>query len=198
MTKLLIATHNADKVTEIKHLLDGMDLEFTTLSAYPLIPQTIEDADSLEGNALKKAEEAFRATGLPAVADDTGLEVFYLNGAPGVYSSRYAGERATYADNRQKLLDCLRGVPPRRRAARFRTMVAFVPSPGKAHIFEGVCPGVIIEKERGSGGFGYDPIFLPDGYDETFAEMELSRKNTLSHRARAFQSFAEFLRSGKW
>jgi XTP/dITP diphosphohydrolase len=198
MTKLLIATHNADKVTEIRHLLDGMDFELATLSAYPLIAQTVEDADSLEGNALKKAEEAFRATGLPAVADDTGLEVFYLDGAPGVYSSRFAGERATYADNRHKLLNCLRGVPPRRRGARFRTMVAFVPSSGKAHFFEGVCPGVILEKERGSGGFGYDPIFLPQGCDETFAEMELARKNTLSHRARAFQSLVDFLRSGKW
>jgi XTP/dITP diphosphohydrolase len=198
MTKLLIATHNADKVVEINGILAGTGVELVPLTAYPSVPPTVEDADTLEGNAAKKAEEAFRATGIPSVADDTGLEVFYLNGAPGVLSSRYAGEGATYADNRQKLLRSLRGVPPRRRGARFRTVVAFVPAPGKAHFFEGICPGVIIECERGGGGFGYDPIFLPEGYNETFGEMELARKNTLSHRARAFQSFAEFLRSGKW
>ena len=198
MTQLLIATHNSDKVEEIRGILFGVNLALVPLTDFPSIPPTVEDAGTLEGNALKKAEEAFRATGIPAVADDTGLEVFYLNGAPGVLSSRYAGENATYADNRQKLLSRLRGVPPRRRGARFRTVVAFVPSEGKYHLFEGVCSGVIIEKERGEGGFGYDPIFLPDGYSETFAQMQLAHKNTLSHRARAFQSFGEFLRREQW
>jgi XTP/dITP diphosphohydrolase len=196
MTRLLIATHNADKVKEINGILAGLSIELVPLNTFPNVPPTVEDADSLEGNALKKAEEAFRATGIPSAADDTGLEVFYLNDAPGVWSSRYAGEGATYAGNRQKLLKNLRGVPPRRRTARFRTVVAFVPSAGKAHLFEGICPGTIIEHERGAGGFGYDAIFLPEGYDETFGEMALDKKNTLSHRARAFQKFAEFLRSG--
>jgi len=198
MTRLLIATHNKDKVEEIRGILAGLHLSLVPMTDYPAIPQTLEDADTLEGNALKKAEEAFRATSIPAAADDTGLEVFYLNGEPGVFSSRYAGEGATYAGNRRKLLSRLRGVPPRRRGARFRTVVAFVPANGTHYLFEGICPGVIIEKEQGFGGFGYDPIFLPDGYAETFGEMALAQKNTLSHRARAFQKFAEFLRQGKW
>ena len=198
MKQLLIATHNLDKVKEIRGILAGLDVTLSPLAEYPAVPPTVEDADTLAGNALKKAEEAFRATGLPTAADDTGLEVFYLNGEPGVYSSRYAGEGASYADNRKKLLKQLRGVPPRRRGAQFRTVVAFVPKAGVQHLFEGVCPGVIIEQERGDGGFGYDSIFLPDGHAETFGEMPLSLKNTLSHRARAFTNFAEFLRRGAW
>lgn len=196
MNRLLIATHNPDKVKEIRGILAGLDIALVTLEDYPAVQPTVEDADTLEGNALKKAGEAFRATGIPTVADDTGLEVFYLNGEPGVYSSRYAGPGATYAGNRKKLLERLRGVPPRRRGARFRTVVAFVPYAGTHHLFEGACPGVIVEQERGDGGFGYDPIFLPDGYTETFGEMQLSLKNTLSHRARAFMNFADFLRRG--
>jgi XTP/dITP diphosphohydrolase len=198
MRQLLIATRNKDKIEEIRGILDGLECTLIPLSSFPAIPRTLEDAPDLEGNALKKAPEAVRATGIPAVADDTGLEVFYLNDAPGVFSSRYAGDGATYADNRQKLLNRLRGVPPRRRGAQFRTVVAFVPAEGAHHLFEGTCPGVIIEEERGSGGFGYDAIFLPDGFTETFGEMELAKKNTLSHRARAFQKLSDFLRQGKW
>ncbi len=198
MKKLLIATHNADKVKEIRGILTGLDLNLVTLDEAGTFPPTVEDAPTLQGNALKKALEAFRATGIPAVADDTGLEVFYLNDAPGVYSSRYSGPGATYASNRKKLLSNLRGVPPRRRAAQFRCVVAFVPAAGVHHIFEGKCTGVITEKESGEGGFGYDPVFLPDGFAETFGEMALDKKNTLSHRAHAFQAFAEFLRRGGW
>jgi XTP/dITP diphosphohydrolase len=196
--QLLIATHNLDKVKEIKGILTGLELSLVTLEDFPAVPPTVEDAETLQGNALKKAQEAFRATGLPAVADDTGLEVYYLDDEPGVYSSRYSGEGATYASNRRKLLMNLRGVPPRRRYARFRSVVAFVPVSGVSHFFEGICPGVITEKERGEGGFGYDAIFLPTGYTETFGEMALDKKNTLSHRARAFQAFAEFLRQTRW
>jgi XTP/dITP diphosphohydrolase len=196
MKQLLVATHNADKVKEISGILAGIDVTLVPLTAYPSVPPTVEDAETLEGNALKKAREAFRATGLPSVADDTGLEVFYLNGEPGVYSSRYAGENATYADNRRKLLKRMRGVPPRRRGAQFRTVVAFVPDAGTHHLFEGVCPGQIIEQELGDGGFGYDPIFIADGTTETFGQMALEQKNTLSHRARAFKRFAEFLKQG--
>lgn len=198
MKKLLIATHNADKVTEIRGILTGLDCALLPLTDFPAIPPTVEDAGTLEGNARKKAEEAFSATGIATVADDTGLEVFYLDGEPGVYSSRYAGEGATYASNREKLLRRMRGVAPRRRAARFRTVVAFVPSAGKCHLFEGICSGVITEKEFGNGGFGYDAIFLPNGFTETFGQMALDKKNTLSHRARAFTSFAEMLRRGTW
>ena len=197
MNQLLIATRNPDKVEEIRGILTGLDLMLVPLADFPNIPPTVEDAGTLEGNALKKATDAFHALGLPAVADDTGLEVFYLNDAPGVYSSRYAGEDATYADNRRKLLKALRGVPPRRRAARFRTVVAFVRLDGTHHLFQGVCSGVITEEEAGDGGFGYDSIFLPDGYTETFGQMALAQKNMLSHRARAFMNFANFLRQEK-
>jgi XTP/dITP diphosphohydrolase len=196
MKQLLIATHNADKVMEIRGILGDIEVTLVPLTDFPSVSPTVEDAETLEGNALKKAREAFRATGIPAVADDTGLEVFYLNGEPGVFSSRYAGENATYADNRRKLLFRMRGVPPRRRAAQFRTVVAFVPNDGTHHLFEGVCPGQIIEQELGEGGFGYDAIFIADGTTETFGQMALERKNTLSHRSRAFRSFADFLRQG--
>ena len=119
------------------------------------------------------------------MADDTGLEVGYLQGAPGVYSSRYAGPGASYADNVRKLIGALKGVPPRRRNARFRCVMAFVSSSGVLEVVEGSCPGSIIEAPRGNGGFGYDPVFLPDGHRQTFAEMDLATKNELSHRARA-------------
>ncbi len=198
MKRLLLATHNADKVKEVRALLTGMSITLLTPADFPGLAETVEDADTLEGNALKKAREAFAATGLPALADDTGLEVHYLNKAPGVLSSRYSGPGATYAGNCRKLLDNMRGVPPRRRAARFRSVVAFVPAQGEEYTVDGVCRGTITESPRGVKGFGYDPVFLPDGFRETFGEMDLSLKNTLSHRARAFAAFTELLRSRGW
>jgi len=198
MNRLLLATRNADKVTEVRDLLTGISITLLTTVDFPGLAETVEDAETLEGNALKKAREAFAATGLPAVADDTGLEVHYLNKAPGVRSSRYSGPGATYASNCRKLLDDLRGVPQRRRAARFRSVVAFVPAPGEEYTVEGICRGTITESPRGTKGFGYDPVFLPDGFRETFGEMDLSLKNTLSHRARAFAAFRELLRSRGW
>ena len=198
MKRLLLATHNADKVKEVRALLTGMSITLLTPADFPGLAETVEDADTLEGNALKKAREAFAATGLPAFADDTGLEVHYLNKAPGVLSSRYSGPGATYAGNCRKLLDNMRGVPPRRRAARFRSVSPFVPAQGEEYTVDGVCRGTITESPRGVKGFGYDPVFLPDGFRETFGEMDLSLKNTLSHRARAFAAFTELLRSRGW
>ncbi len=198
MNRLLLATHNADKVMEVRALLAGMSITLLTPADFPGLAEAVEDADTLEGNALKKAREAFAATGVSAVADDTGLEVHYLNKAPGVLSSRYSGPGATYASNCKKLLDNLRGVPQRRRAARFRCVVAFVPAQGEEYTVDGVCRGTITESPRGVMGFGYDPVFLPDGFRETFGEMDLSLKNTLSHRARAFMAFKELLRSRGW
>lgn len=183
MPSLLVATNNRHKAEEIEDLLRDLSITITTLQAYPQVGPIEEDAATLEGNALKKARQAFTATGLPTIADDTGLEVGYLNDAPGVYSSRYAGERASYADNCALLLKRLRGVPPRRRAARFRSVIAFIPHLGKQELVEGVVRGVILEAPRGAQGFGYDPLFLPEGYDQTFAEMSLEQKNRISHRA---------------
>ena len=194
MKQLLLATRNKDKIDELLPLLAGIDMEVLTLSDFPQISETVEDADSFEGNALKKAREAFVIARIPTLADDSGLEVHYLNREPGVYSSRYAGPNARYADNCKKLLEKLRGVPPRRRAARFRCVVAFIPGDGVHHLAEGTCPGVITESPRGNGGFGYDPIFLPTGYRATFAEMNFTLKNTLSHRAKAIQNIMPTLR----
>jgi XTP/dITP diphosphohydrolase len=194
VTRLLLATNNPDKVRELSAILSGLPVELVSLGEWPQFPPTVEDAETLEGNAIKKAREASRFTGLPAVADDTGLEVFYLNNRPGVYSSRFAGPGATYADNVKKLLAEMRGVPPRRRAARFRTVAAFVDQAGDVTTVDGECSGVITEEPRGKGGFGYDPVFLPDGFSLTFGEMEDAAKNRISHRARAFEKMAEILK----
>ena len=195
ISKLLLATHNKHKAEEFQVMLRDFGVEVLTLDAFPQVGEIVEDAETIEGNALKKAKEVFERTGVPAMADDTGLEVFYLNKAPGVYSSRYAGPEATYADNCRKLLKSLKGVPPRRRGAQFRCVLALV-TPDAAPIFaEGVCPGVITESPRGEAGFGYDPIFIPDGYRQTFAEMPLNVKNGISHRGRAIQKMKELLSS---
>lgn len=185
MNNLLIATRNRDKANELVALLGDLPVSIRTLHDVEGVPEIVEDAETLEGNAIKKATVAFERTGLPSVADDTGLEVGYLQGAPGVYSARYAGPGASYADNVRKLIGALKGVPPRRRNARFRCVMAFVSSGGVLEVVEGSCPGSIIEAPRGNGGFGYDPVFLPDGHRQTFAEMDLATKNGLSHRARA-------------
>lgn len=190
MKQLLLATHNKHKAQEFRTLLADFGIEILSLDQFPEVGDVIEDADTLEGNAEKKATEVFLKTHLPTLADDTGLEVHYLNEEPGVFSSRYAGPNATYADNCKKLLLKLRGVPPRRRAARFRCVLCFLGSQGETKIVEGVCRGNIIESPRGSNGFGYDPIFLPNGSTKTLAEMSAAEKNLLSHRAMACRHIA--------
>jgi XTP/dITP diphosphohydrolase len=194
MAKLVIATHNRDKVKEFEALLNGLGVELLTLDSFATVAPVVEDADTLEGNALKKAREVFKQSGMPTVADDTGLEVHYLNDEPGIYSSRYAGPEATYADNCRKLLERMRGVPPRRRAARFRCVLAFVAPEGVVKLAEGECRGVITEFPRGANGFGYDPVFLPIGHNQTFGEMEAGLKNKVSHRGRAMEAMSLILR----
>ena len=194
MKQLLLATHNPDKTKEFQSMLRDLGVEVVTLDAFPSIGPIVEDADTLEGNALLKAAAVFEATGLPSLADDTGLEVHYLGGAPGLYSSRYAGEKVTYAENVAKLLKDLRGVPPRRRAARFRAVLTFL-APGQSpKTVEGICPGAIIESPRGRGGFGYDPVFVPTGETRTFAEIGGIDKNKISHRGRAVERMRPILR----
>jgi XTP/dITP diphosphohydrolase len=194
MKQLLIATHNRDKVREISALLSGLGVDVLTLDAYPGIGTIVEDAGTLEGNALLKANAVHRATGLPSLGDDTGLEVHSLYGEPGVFSSRYSGEHATYAGNLSKLIAAMKSFPPRRRGARFRCSIAFV-APGRSPVtVEGVCRGTILEKPRGNGGFGYDPVFLPEGSEKTLAEMDLASKNRISHRARAIEQILPILR----
>jgi XTP/dITP diphosphohydrolase len=185
MKQLVLGTHNVDKTGEFRLLLPPIGVEILTLDSFPGEGRVVENADTLEGNALLKARAAHRASGLPALADDTGLEVYYLNGAPGDYSSRYAGMHATYTENVAKLLKELRGVPARRRGARFRCVLAFVTPDSEPVLVEGVCHGTILEQPRGKGGFGYDPVFLPSGHNATFAEMDIALKNSLSHRGKA-------------
>ena len=192
MKQLLLATNNRHKVNELKALLTGVPVEVVTLEQFPSVSESVEDQETIEGNALKKARDVYRQTHVPTLADDTGLEVDYLNKAPGVYSSRYAGPQATYSDNCRKLLLELKGLPPRRRGAQFRCVLAFVAA-NYEKIVEGVCPGAIIEIFRGKNGFGYDPLFLPEGYAQTLAEMDSSFKNKLSHRAKAIQNMAPLL-----
>lgn len=193
MMQLVCASANPDKVAEIQELLRGV---VELLPRPTSVGDVVEDADTLIGNAKLKARAICDATGLPAVADDTGLEVDALHGAPGVHTARFAGENATYADNRAKLLEALRNVDTAARTARFRT-VAFVAYPdGTERWAEGVCEGVIAERERGERGFGYDAVFVPrDGDGRTFAEMPVDVKHELGHRGRAFRALATLLRS---
>jgi XTP/dITP diphosphohydrolase len=193
--RLVCATANAHKVEEIAAVL-GATVELVARPAD--VPDVVEDADTLEGNARLKAAALCVATGIAAVADDTGLEVDALDGRPGVWSARFAGEAATDEDNVAKLLGELRDVAPGERTARFRT-VAFVRWPdGRETIAEGTVEGRIIDAPRGAGGFGYDPVFVPvDGDGRTFAEMGAAAKNAISHRGRAFRALASQLSSGR-
>jgi len=194
LNKLLIATNNRHKVEEIKHLMTPLAFDVLNLRDVHNAPATVEDQPTLEGNALKKAREAFASTGILTLADDTGLECYYLALQPGVISARYAGENATYDDNNRKLLWAMKGVPPRHRNARFRTVVAIV---GKniEKVFEGRVEGRILENPRGTNGFGYDPLFVPKGFTKSYAEMSIEAKNQLSHRAEAMKKAVEFLKT---
>lgn len=194
MKEILIATGNSDKFEEIISLLPKNQFKFYSLSNFPNIPKTIENEETLEGNALKKAKEAFEKTKILTLADDTGLEVYYLNLEPGVFAARYAGENATYEDNVQKLLINLSGVPIRRRGARFRSVVAIVGN-NILHTCDGIVEGKIIEEPRGTNGFGYDPVFIPNGSSKTYAEMGLDEKNIFSHRSIALNKAVNYLQN---
>ena len=189
--RLVCASANPDKVAEIEQLLTGIaEMEPRPTS----LGEVIETADSLTGNARLKAVAVCDASGHAAVADDTGLEVDALGGAPGIYAARFAGENATYADNRCKLLDDMSGVEQHLRTARFRTVVMVVWPNGDEIVVEGVCEGRIAEAEMGDAGFGYDSIFIPDDGDgRSFAQMSADEKNVMSHRARAFSALARAL-----
>ncbi len=192
---LVFATRNPGKLVELRQLLPGIEVLSVDEAAHLIgtrIPEVIEDADTFEGNAIKKAREVSELTGFPALADDSGLEVDALDGAPGVYSARYAGDHAGDAANNTKLLAALTGVPPERRTARFRCVLALADVRGSlanetitAH---GVAEGVLLEELRGTGGFGYDPLFLFPALGQTFAELGVGTKGDLSHRAQAMRA----------
>jgi len=186
--KFLLATKNRDKVRELKQALGQFDVELLSAADMAELPDVVEDAPTLEGNAVKKARTLYEITGIPAIADDTGLEVHALGGAPGVYSSRYSGPGATYQDNVNKLLNALQEIAGADRSARFRTVIAYVDAKGTETV-EGVCHGVITSDPRGKDGFGYDPVFQPDGQESTMAEMTVAEKNAISHRGEALRKF---------
>ena len=188
--KLVFATHNKNKLEEIRNILNGF--EVVGLRDIGCMDDIVEDSDTLQGNAKIKADFVTDNFHMDCFADDTGLEVEALNGAPGVYSARYAGEGCSYHDNVVKMLAAMKGKENRK--ARFRTVIALNLN-GKQYFFEGIVNGKILTEEHGNGGFGYDPIFQPDGFEETFAEMSMEVKNKISHRGRAVQKLVEFLQA---
>lgn len=192
ISTLVLATRNKHKLEELRHFLDGLPITIKGLDEFDHIGIIEEDGDTFEKNALKKAKEAQRLTNLPALADDSGLEVFYLNGRPGVFSARFAGVDATDVMNNTKLLREMKGVAPRRRMARFVAHLALA-TPNGIERSSGFCPGHLSEAPRGTNGFGYDPIFVPQGFDRTFAELTQEEKNRISHRSHAFHAMKDIL-----
>ena len=191
MKQLVFATNNAHKLDEVRKILGGK-FDVLSLKEIGCNDDIAETAETFDGNALIKARYIHDKYGYDCFADDSGLEIVALGGAPGVYSARYAGEAHDSEKNMAKVLEQLQGVE--NRAARFRTVIALILD-GKEHLFEGEITGRIIEERRGAGGFGYDPIFIPDGETRTFAEMDDAQKNGISHRARAVKKLVAFLES---
>ena len=188
--KLVVATNNAHKLEEISAIL-GDEMELLSLKDINCHADIPETANTLEGNARQKAMYIYENYGMDCFADDTGLEVDALNGAPGVFSARYAGDGHDSEANMQKLLKELEGKGNRK--AQFRTAICLIMK-GKEYLFEGIVKGEIIAEKRGGAGFGYDPIFVPEGYEQTFAELGNDIKNTISHRARAVEKLCKFLK----
>lgn len=183
--QLLLATRNKDKIKEIRQALVDLPLTILTCDDFLDIPEIEETGATLEENAVLKAKGIYEHSGFPALADDSGLEVDYLNGAPGIYSSRYAGPGCTYDDNNRKLLQELNGVPAEKRTAHFRTVIAIAWSVSEIDVIEGRVEGVIAFENTGNSGFGYDPVFYYPPVGKTFAQMTLDEKNGVSHRGRA-------------
>ena len=189
----MLATRNPDKGRELSALLGDLGISIRTLAEFPDAPEVVEDGETCEANAIKKAVTVARVTGLPAVADDTGLMVEALGGRPGVHAARYAGEGATYEENCRKLLHELAGVPRERRGARFVTVAVIADPKGKVEVVQGVLDGLITEAPAGAKGFGYDPVFFVPELGKTLAQLTPEEKNCISHRARAFAKIKELL-----
>jgi len=194
MMKVVIATHNKDKLKELKKGFSYLSIDLMDLSSFPDIGEIIEDGDTLKENALIKAKAVYDLTGIPAIADDTGLEVDALGGKPGVYTARFAGENCSYMDNVNKMLEVMKKIKKSERGAIFKTVMAFYD--GKRELFsEGVVKGIIAEEKKGLAGFGYDPIFYVVEEGKTFAEMTIEKKNIISHRGRAIKNLMPILTS---
>jgi XTP/dITP diphosphohydrolase len=186
---IIFATNNEHKISEIRYVL-GDSFKLLSLSDVSLKEDIPEDEPTLEGNALFKARYVHNITGMNVFSDDTGLEIEALGGRPGVHSARFAGESKDSEANIEKVLELMKDA--QNRNARFRTVIALIFN-GKEFLFEGIARGIIISEKRGRAGFGYDPVFVPEGHDLTFAEMSLDKKNSISHRAKAFGKLKEFL-----
>ncbi len=195
--EIVLATRNKKKVEEIRRITADLPITVLSLADFPDCPETVEDADTFEGNAKKKATEVCQCTGKPALADDSGLEVDALHGAPGVYSARFAGGTGPGQDirNYEKLLTELKSVPDDKRQARFVCCIAIAFPDGTVRTFSGYAQGCISREPKGKTGFGYDPVFIPEGHKRTFAEMTAEEKDALSHRGKALEKTAEFLHS---
>ena len=191
--RIVLATRNPHKVEEIRAALRVPGVRLAGLDEFPDAPETAEDGDTFEANAVKKALVAAAATGLPALADDSGLWVDAIGGEPGVRSARYAGASADDGENRALLLERMIRIEPERRSARFVCVIALAMPDGGVETVEGTCDGRILDEERGTGGFGYDPLFVPDGERRTFAEMSRDEKAELSHRGRALRAAVPLL-----
>jgi XTP/dITP diphosphohydrolase len=191
--KVVLATRNEGKVREIADILSPHGFEVVSLREFGEIGEIAEDGSTFKENAMIKATVVAEHTGLPALADDSGLEVDALDGAPGIFSSRFAGEEKDDQANNRKLLDLLSGTPVEQRTARFQCVVAIAEPDGWVHISEGTCEGVIAHEPCGQGGFGYDPLFYVPAYDKTFAELNPAIKNKISHRAKALEGAVDIL-----
>jgi len=196
-TVIVLATRNSGKVREFQIMLEGYPVEIRGVDSFGPIPEAVEDGETFDDNAYKKALHTAKVLGLPAIADDSGLVVEALDGAPGVYSARYAGEKATDSDNIAKLLENMKG--RKNRKAAFECVISIAVPSGPALTYEGRCEGEITEEPRGEGGFGYDPVFFYPPLQKTFAEIPLEEKNKISHRGRALAEVREeFDRILKW
>lgn len=193
---ILLASRNPDKLREVVDKVASSDIQIISLADFPDLPEVEEDGETLEANAAKKALTLHQISGLPTIADDTGLEVSALSGAPGVYSSRYAGPRASYADNVKKLLKDMTGIPMDQRQARFRCVIAYA-ADNRIQVFEGKIEGMITTEPVGISGFGYDPVFFVDEEGKTLAQLGLAQKNGISHRGRALDAWVEYIRAKK-
>jgi XTP/dITP diphosphohydrolase len=194
--RIVLATNNRDKIKEIKGIFSGLLVEVLTLEDFPGFPNVEETGKTLEENAILKAETIFRFTHLPSLADDSGLEVEVINGAPGVLSSRFAGEHCSYQDNNRRLLSLMEDIPPERRGAKFVCVVAIAKEVDNIVTVKGEVNGIITTEEKGENGFGYDPIFFLPQLNRTFAQLTLEEKNKISHRAQAFTKAKDLILKG--
>lgn len=197
MTEMVLATGNKGKLAEFQRLLEGLDIQVHSMKEYPEIGEITEDGSTFAENALIKARAVCKATGKTAMADDSGLMVDALDGAPGIYSARFAGEQRNDADNNAKVLQLMEKVEDKQRTARFFCAIAIVLPDGREYTVEGTCEGVILRAMQGEGGFGYDPLFYVPEMGKTFAELSMEEKNRISHRGHANRKAVEIIRNLK-